>query len=218
MLGLAEKPDFNQPSLEYGRVTGREGDRFIVAGAFGEYRASTAVSCLVTPRVGDEVLTARHGVRDGYILSVLTRGGEAPAGTELTFDGPLCLRVENGPMSLLADEGIAIASPQEIAMTSEKMRIQAKRADVTVECLSVLGGFLHSRIKEMKIVSGRVEEIVQRLTQRLTDAFRFVKDHEEVQTGSTRYLVEENLTMHAKNTMHVAEEMVTINAEQINLG
>ena len=218
MLSLAIKPETAQPSLEYGRVTAMEGACFIVAGAFGECRAETAVSCLTAPRVGDEVLTALNGLRGCYILSVLTRGDGALKGTDITFDGPLRLHVENGPMSFLAEEGIALATPQQITMTSEKMQLRAKRADVTVERLSVLGSYLHSRIKEMKIVSGRVEEIVQRLTQRLTDTFRFVKDHEEVQTGSSRYLVEKTLTMHAKNTMHVAEEMVTINAEQINLG
>jgi len=45
-----------------------------------------------------------------------------------------------------------------------------------------------------------------------------LKDHEEVQTGSTRYLVDTNLTMHSKNAMHVAEEIVTINAGQVHLG
>ena len=35
--------------------------------------------------------------------------------------------------------------------------------------------------------------------------------------GMVRYLVEENLTMHSKNAMHVAEELVSINAEQIHL-
>jgi hypothetical protein len=66
-------------------------------------------------------------------------------------------------------------------------------------------------------VAGRAENIFHRLTERLTNTFRYVTEHEEVQTGSTRYLVEETLTMHSKNAMHMAEEMVSINAEQIHL-
>ena len=41
---------------------------------------------------------------------------------------------------------------------------------------------------------------------------------EEVQSGSTRYLVEDTLTMQAKNADHTAEEIVRINAEQVHLG
>ncbi|MDQ5986633.1 MAG: hypothetical protein CSYNP_02363 [Syntrophus sp. SKADARSKE-3] len=218
MLQIAEKKANIQPILEYGTVLGMCDDGFRVRSAYGDYTARVAVSCLVRPGTSDVVLLALDNEDDSFILSVLRRGDEAPAGTDLVFDGPLHFRVENGPMSLLADEGVAIASPREIAITSEKMQIRAKLADITVERLSVLGSFLHSRIKEMKIVSGRVEEIFQRLTQRLTDTFRFVKEHEEVQTGTSRYLVEKTLTMHSKNAMHVAEEMVTINAEQINMG
>jgi hypothetical protein len=218
MLHLAEKNAQTQTTLEYGMVVGEMENSFRVRSIYGDYTARMAFSCLVRPQPEDQVLFSLDERGDCFILSILTRCNGAFSGTELTFDGPLSIKVQNGRMSLLADEDITIASPQEIAMTSEKMRIGAKRADITVERLSVLGSFLHSRIKEVKIISGRVEEIIQRLTQRLTDTFRFVKDHEEVQTGSTRYLTETNLTMHSKNAMHVAEEMVTINAEQINLG
>ena len=63
-----------------------------------------------------------------------------------------------------------------------------------------------------------MDQTVRRLTQRLQDSFRFVKDHDETQAGSTRYLVEDTLTMNAKNAVHMAEEIVTINAEQVHLG
>jgi hypothetical protein len=218
MLQLAVKHSGADPVLEYGTVIGEGEGGFVVRSAYGEYSARLAVSCLVRPDVTDRVLLSVDAAGDCFILSVLSKGKSSSPNTELTCDGPLCLRVRRGSLSLLADEGVVMATPRGIDMTSDTLHIQTKRADVTCEHLSVLGRFFHSRIREMKIVSGRVETIVNRLTERLTDAFRFVKDHEEIQTGSTRYLVETNLTMHAKNTMQVAEEMVTINAEQINLG
>jgi len=67
-------------------------------------------------------------------------------------------------------------------------------------------------------VADTVDTVYRRLTERLINAVRFVKEDEEVQTGSTRYLVEDTLTMHSKNAVHMAEEIVTINAEQVHLG
>ncbi|RLG68848.1 MAG: hypothetical protein DRO11_08520, partial [Methanobacteriota archaeon] len=80
------------------------------------------------------------------------------------------------------------------------------------------GKIFNLQVKHIKTVSATVENVCKRLTQRLKDSFRFVKDLEEVQTGSTRYLVEDTLNMHSKNTVLMSEEIVTINGEQIHLG
>jgi hypothetical protein len=63
-----------------------------------------------------------------------------------------------------------------------------------------------------------VDHIFDRLTQRLKNHTRYVEDQEEVQTGSSRYLVEDLLTVQTKNTLHQAEEIITLNGEQIHLG
>jgi len=217
MLSLAKKPDMTTPSLEYGRVSGREEGIFLVTGAFGAYRAERAVSCLIAPHLGDEVLTAVSGKGDCFILSVLRRReGEATA-NELLFSGPVRMHVQEGGFDLTATEAVSIAAGTELAMAAPKMTVHAGQAQATMERFSFLTSFFNGTMKEVKVVAGKVENVIQRLTERLTNSARFVTEHEEIQTGSTRYLVEENLTMHSKNAMHVAEELVSINAEQIHL-
>jgi len=217
MLSLAKKPELTQPTLEYGRVTGREGAFFIVAGAFGEYRTETAVSCLLAPHVGDEVLTVLNGERDCYILSVLKRQAEKVTSNELLFSGPVQMHIQDGGFNLSSEKAVSFAAGTELAMAAPKMTLHAGQAQATVERFSFLTSFFNGTMKEAKVVAGKVEHVFQRLTERLTNSCRFVSEHEEIQTGSTRYLVEENLTMHSKNAMHVAEELVSINAEQIHL-
>ena len=67
-------------------------------------------------------------------------------------------------------------------------------------------------------VAETVENIFCRLTQRLENAFCYVKEHEEVQAGSSRRLVEDTMTVHSKNAIHMAEEVIKLNAGQVHLG
>jgi hypothetical protein len=198
-----------QPYLEYGRVV-EDGDLLSVETSQGRYRALKAASCLVRPRAGDTVLAAFDEDGNCFILSVLIQHQALGRANEITLDGDAHLHVRRGGLTISADE--------EVSVVSDKLSITAKTGQATFGDCSILGTSLFMEFGSIKTVAGKVENIFRQLTEKLIDAFRFVKDHEEIQTGSTRYLVDSNLTMHSKNAMHVAEEIVTINAEQVHLG
>jgi hypothetical protein len=199
----------SQPYLEYG-IVHEAGTSLIVESPAGRHPARRAVSCLVNPQPGDSVLLSFDADGNGFILSVLTRSALREAGHQLLIEGDMSLHVQKGTLTLSADEGVCLAS--------KRVSMAAKIGEVTFEKFSLAGSLLSAQVESIRTVAGKVENVFQRLTERLIDVFRFVKDHEEIQTGSTRYLVETNLTMHSKNAMHVAEEIVTINAEQVHLG
>ena len=196
-----------QPYLEYGVVT-EEGKKPVVETGSGPCRAVMAASCLVKPGIGDRVLVSIDGDGLSYILAVLVRS-TPEADQTLYFEGNVNLHAEGGALSLTSSESVSLAS--------ERMSLAAKTGEAVFDDLSLTGNSFTAHLGSIRTIAGTVEHLFHRLTERLVDAFRFVKGHEEVQTGSTRYLVEENLTMHSKNAMHVAEEIVSINAEQINL-
>jgi hypothetical protein len=198
-----------QPYLEYGSVV-EEGDPSLIETTTGTYQSKRALSCLVNPRRGDTVLISFDSAGNCFVLSVLEGSPLRECGQEMTLDGDVNLHVRKGSLTLSADEGISLAS--------KRFSMAAKIGEATFETFSFLGSALSAQIGSIRTIAGKVENVFQRLTERLIDVFRFVKDHEEIQTGSTRYLVETNLTMHSKNAMHVAEEIVTINAEQVHLG
>jgi len=218
MENLAKKIEQPQPCLENGQVIAGKDGRFIVQTAYGPIQASLAVSCLVQPRAGDRTLLSTDGEGDCFILSVLKRGESKEVHTELVFDGQVDLHVRDGGLSLTTDRDISLASREKLAFASKKISAHADKGEAVIERMSFVGKALHSQVKRVMTVANTVEHIFRRFTQRLEDSFRFVKDHEEVQTGNTRYLVEDTLTLHAKNANHMAEELVTINAEQIHLG
>jgi hypothetical protein len=197
-----------EPYMEYGAITA-EGKTPVVETATGAYDAVIAASCLVRPGLGDRVLVSLDSDGACYVLAVLTRGRLKGSENDLFFEGDVRLHTEGGSLTL--------SSTEEVSLTSDRVSVTARTGEAAFHDLSLTGVNLSTRFGAIRAIAGEVEHIFHRLTERLVDAFRFVKDHEEVQTGSTRYVVEENLTMHSKNAMHVAEELVSINAEQINL-
>jgi hypothetical protein len=206
---LKIKKNVNQPYLEYGIVL-EEGDNPLIETETGSYKASIAASCFMRPGKDDTVLVSLDDdTACCYILAVLVRNSRDFPENDLYFKGNVNLHAEGGTLSLSASEGVSVAT--------DRMSIAAREGEVAFGELTVSGSALSTEIGTIRTVAGKVEHIFQRFTERLIDAFRFVKDHEEVQTGSTRYVVETNLSMHSKNAMHTAEELVSINAEQINL-
>jgi len=218
MGNLAMKVETFQPILEYGIVLSI-GERFHnVMTAFGQVMSERAVSCLVQPQVGDMVLLSVDREGNSFILSVLQREPEKGKKTDIVFEGDVNLNIKDGDFSLTADRNISFATDDNMAFVSDRISVHAGRGEALIERFSFIGKIFHSQVKQIKVVANKVENIFRRFTQRLKDSFRFVDDLEEIQTGSTRYLVEDTLNMHSKNAVHMAEEIVTINAEQIHLG
>jgi len=218
MQELAEKIECSQPIMEYGRVQEVGDNFFSVLTSYGDVISERAVSCLVQPKVGDTVLLFMDMSGNVFILSVLKREISENRQTDIVFEGPVNVQVKNGDLSLKSDIGMTIAAGEELSFASQKISVDADEGAAKISRLVFLGAFLDSQIKKVKHVADTVDTVYRRLTERLINAVRFVKEDEEVQTGSTRYLVEDTLTMHSKNAVYMAEEIVTINAEQVHLG
>jgi hypothetical protein len=218
MQEVLRKSEHSQPILEYGHVNFVGEGTFIVLTAYGTASAERAVSCLVLPRVGDTVLLSMDMNGNNFILSVLMHAREDERGTDLVFDGQVNVHVNDGDLSFTSDRNILLASGEELACVGRNISIHAGKGEASIGTLSFVGKFFESQVERVKNVADSVDTVYRCLTERLINAFRYVKEEEEVQTGSTRYLVEDTLTMHSKNAVHMSEEIVTINAEQVHLG
>ncbi len=207
-----------RPILEYGYVSAVNGHYVTVLTSYGEVISERAVSCLVQPEVGDTVLLSLDIPGSNFILSVLRRDAENRGETSILFDGEVNLHVSNGALSLTSDNGITVGSREDVTCVGRKVSVHADEGEATIKNCSFFGTFLYVQAERIKHVADIADTIYRRWTQRLETAFRFVKEEEEIQTGSTRYLVEDTLTMHSKNAVHMAEEIVSINAEQVHLG
>ncbi len=213
----AGKVEQLQPNLEYGTITSySEEGAFSVQLSFGTVQAEKAVSCLLEPITDDLVLVSVDMSGACYVLSVLKRcAGEQPH--HLRLPGDCILESQSGSLNIRAARGLQISAADTVEVTGDRIRVCARSGEALINTLSLLGKGLHVRVQRITTVAKTIEQTLKRLTQRMENSERFVEDHEEVQTGSTRYLVEDTLTTHAGNTMNISEELHTMHAEQIHM-
>jgi hypothetical protein len=208
-MKAAQSIESIQPALEYGVIAVNDGESLLVNSDCGLMRANVAVSCLVSPEVGDIVLISLDGAGCCYILSILERSERSSRKTELAFEGDVDLNVRGGSMTITSDQAIALAS--------RDLGVDAQAATIRIDRTSFFGRLAENHIAKLRLVAESVDSIVRRAVQRFTSSYRYVEDHEEIQSASTRMIVDGTLTMHTKNTMHIAEGHVKIDAEQIHL-
>jgi hypothetical protein len=202
------------PSLEYGHVKTAAPGRIEVETSFGTITATRAVSCLVEPAAGDKVLLSVDMAAEAYVLSVL----ESVSPVILAVDGDTRLAVRGGSLSMAVDKDLNLACSGELSATSGEISVHASTGNAVIERMSFMGQVLKSQFKHVRSVAKSMDQVFRRFTMRAQESSRFVKEHDEVQAGSQRVLVEDLCALHAKNHSMMAEEQVVINAEQIHMG
>ena len=209
MQNTARKYHQNEVTMIYGTVAATSGQSLTVITDFGELTAQQARGCLIKPADGDMVLLAMSPARV-YVLQVLERPAELDEGSDLDFEGPVRVRVQNGGFNLATEVDITLAAPE--------LEIDVQRGRARVDDFSFFGRLLSGRVERLKMAADTLDAIFRRAVQRLTNSYRYVEEHDEVQSGSTRFLVDGTMTMQTKTTMHTAEGHIKIDAEQIHLG
>ena len=218
MLNHALKDINTLPTLENGRVISQNSAGFWVAPPTGRILAQKAVSCLITPLPGDYVLMSSDTTGAWYILAVLTRDENENTTTDLEFTGPVNLKIKKAGLTVESEGEISLASGIGLSLVQPRISLEAEEGQAAIGRMSFLGRTLKTKIGLIESVAENVEQVFARLTQKMVDHFRYVNRHEEVQTNTTRYLVEDTLTIQARQAEYTAEEMIKINAEQIHMG
>ena len=217
-MNIAAKQINPQPELVYGQVQSDNGADFTVLTDYGLHSAEKAVSCLIQPEPGDTALVSLDGGGACFILSILKRQAGLESPQKIHITGPVDFQVSQGELSFSADEGLNLVSENEISCASTRISLRASSGEAVVERFSFLGQTVTFQARLIKTVAHTAEQFISRFTQHLENAWRYVSDHEESQARTSRKLVEESMTVQSKNTYHLAEEVVKIDAGQIHLG
>lgn len=218
MIQTAKKMEALQPMLEYAVVVDENGGCWTVLANNLRCRAQLAASCLVRPERNDMVLVSIDQAGRCYMLSILERPDHGNRPTTLSIEGQVNMEVNNGGLRVSAQDGIAFLTPERLSMTSEALEINALKGEASIESFSFLGRFFSGQIEKVKVIADALDAILKRSVQRLGSSYRYVEEHEEIQSASTRMLVDGTLAMQTKNTLHTAEGHIKMDAEQIHLG
>jgi len=210
MLNLATQKQPSTALLQYGSVLKSDSAPIRVATDTAAFQAGVAASCLVRPEPGDKVLVSIDELGGAYVLAVLERARHRRRPTCLVFDGEVRLQVRNG--------GLAVAADQAVTLAAGEVELDAHAGKMRIGALSFAGKIVETQVENVKLVANALSSVIRRTVQRVTSSYRYVEEHDEIQSSSTRMLVDGTLTMQTKNTMHTAEGHIKIDAEQIHLG
>jgi len=216
MVQLAKKAQLVDVWQEYGKIKAFEDMSFVVEADSGLYRAKQAVSCLVRPEIEDRVLVAWNSVGECYILAILERAGSEK--TSLSFQGDVDLRVMEGRLRVVAQDGVDLASSKDISLNSSSLKVYSSEGEMTIERLIFLGSLFHGQVEKIKLIANSFDSVVERLSQRIKRAYRFVEELDQLKAGSLNYLVKKALSLRGKYSLFTAEEDVKIDGERIHMG
>jgi len=208
------------PSLiteESGTVTNRKGDELTVELGSGVVAAKRAFSCLVEPLEGDRVLVAVEASSRAYVLAVLERTREG-AKTTLRVEGDLEIRAPMGACSIAAQEGVRIASPGEVSLTSADLTVNTLRGKVVMEKLAFVGQWVQGELGKLRVLAESVDSVVTRVSERVTRSYRTVDEIDQVKAHQMDYTAKEQIRMHAKNTIVTSDNLVKVDGDQIHFG
>jgi len=216
MNNIAVCRRIEEPYQEYGTVVAGEKDALLIRSDMGVYRARRAVSCLVEPEMGDLVLFCTADGEKAYVLAVLERKEGAAA--TISVAGDLKLRLDNGRFGVEAREGVDIASPRKIAMTSPELDVRAAAADLTFQQTSFTGGIMQASLEKIKLFAGSFDSLLERLHQRVKRSYRFIEETDQVRAENIDHRAEKLLNLRGRNAVINARELVKLDGEQIHVG
>ena len=216
MENLAKELEDVEVLQESGTVTAEHADDYVVQTESGRRRARSAVSCLMTPGVGDKVLLSTLSSGESFILAVLARESAGPV--DISIEGDLNIRVLDGGFNVAAKGDIKLLSERCLALGSSTLKLVAQEGTLVLERLSYLGRFIQSEVGKVKALASTLDTSVDRYSQKVRRAYRTVEEHDQLRAERVDYAAHKTLNLHAENTVLSARNLVKIDGETIHLG
>lgn len=217
MQNLARKLNREHVMLDEGAVVDARDGSLTVRVGDTDYAARRARSCLVAPVEGDEVLVAFGRGSRCFVLAVLEGGGEDET-TTLAVEGDLEVRLGTGKFGVRAARGVDLTSGGEVSLTGQELRVSALSGTVFVEKLAYLGSRLSAEVEAIKTLGAVCDSVFERVSQRVKRSFRTVEDIDQLKAKKIDYAAESTMALRAENAVVHAEEIVKVDASQVQLG
>lgn len=219
VLPIARHAAAHPPQLAQAVVSGGAEDWFFVDGASGGLgceRALRAESCLLEPAVGDTVLLCTGGAGMApYILAVLARA--APSRGTLVLPGGGALVGEAGCVRLTA-RSVELAGDERVKFGTPRLEVDALDGELRFARLGALAATLDAKVGTLSLIAASVSSRVGRLVQKARDCLRTTENLDETRAGRMRVKIDGRYQLDARHAALLAEGLVKIDGEKIDLG
>ena len=190
-------------------VTAIVTDGFIVSTEGADFTARKAFSCLVEPKISDDVLIYRDDQQNLYITDILHR--PEPSVIEILAKDGLNIKTENADLNLSSKQNIRLNAARSLDAFSEK-------ANVVISKVHFLTQRVTFKSETLKVITSLYQGVIDNFNLKSKSVTRYVDGHEELQCTSSRKIVKGSDIYSVKESITIAEGQVKIDAEQINMG
>ncbi|MDB5990463.1 MAG: hypothetical protein JWQ10_1866 [Herbaspirillum sp.] len=209
-------------ALRYATIAGRADQWFFLRDAtpsssVSASRALRADSCLIEPECGDTVLVCvGNGLGTAsYILALLTRADQHSA--KLTLPGDVAINTAQGQLSLCADR-IALAGGSSVSLAAPEMTVAALKGELKFAALNASAQQVDARFGSAVMLAQSMHASIGKLIQKAKNSFRWIENLDETRAARIRLQVEDRYSLKTKHASLIADGLVKIDGERIDLG
>ena len=184
-------------------------DVFTVSTPEGSFKALKAFSCLVAPKISDEVVIYRDDEQNVYITDILIRHDNRHI--EIVAKDGLSIKTEDANLDLSSRRSITLNAAHSLDAFAEK-------ANVVISKVSFLTRLVAFKSERLKVITSMYQGAIDHFHLKSDSMTRHVSGHEELQCDSSRKVVKGSDIYSVKESITIAEGQVKIDAEQINMG
>lgn len=180
--------------------------------------AKRAVSCLLEPAPGDRVWAVGQSGEGFFVIAVLERDPRTLAsGTKLQFDGDVTLAA-SGRMALSAPDGIGFTTAAKLELHADELEVAARSGRVVLERAAMVAGSLLAHLRKSTVVGQAIETLVEHVTQHSKTSYRSISELDHVHASTLDYRADGLASVHGKQTLMTANELVKVDGGNIHLG
>jgi len=174
-----------------------------------------ALSCLIEPQVGDQVIISGPDHDRVYLIAVVSRSNNAPVA--LRVHGDLAIQSINGSVSIHSATQTQLGSADTLVVSARHYQQQNETASVTIGQMTYAGKELEATVGKTTFFSTVIGLMADRINSVARLCFRHVKEVDHVRAQTIDYEAEKLTRVHGGYTTLTAQDVMKINGDQIHM-
>jgi hypothetical protein len=165
--------------------------------------------------VQDDVKVALGDGR-AYVLSVLER--HDTEGVVLSAPGSVTIKSSEGGVRLAAAGDVDVVSHTGVSIAAPRFELTSNVGEVAFRTLAFVGEKVGTSAEQIKSVAKTVETLMKRFIQRTQLSYRFVEELDPLQAEAVDHTAKTTYSVSAKNAGVFSEQVIKLDASNIQLG
>lgn len=201
--------------LRSARVNGGFGREFMIDTGEELRRAKLAVSCLVQPLSGDEVLVS-IGRKSCHIVAILNR--EDSIDVAIRFEGDATFESSSGSIALTSSKSLHLKSDESVTLAAKNFVAESENAVLDLKEVEVRGTVLSTVWNEVRTVADTLSLVAKRSIQSLGSSFSNISGVDQRKCQDSISTVDRVSLLRSKDTIISASRDIKIDGERIHMG